>query len=323
MVLRRGAGRRRDALAVAVAVAVAALAVVAGSLGGCSTAGQHPGAVDVVLAPPPSPSRTHPPSPAPAPSPLPAPPARPSPEPSPEPSPAPSPKPRVRFDVRELPRPSVESVYQGLGQATGKPASWSVATPRERLTPAWASPDASRPPVLALEGHTYESRAAWLVTGSEGDWVQVLVPLGRGALPSDDARRVNRQAVWVERSSVRVAPVRARVVIDVSERSLTVVRAGERVTIPAAVGVAGVSDTPRGVFAIAAHTTAQVGDVVLLTAQSERLDGFYGTSYAATAIHVGPQVGQAVSNGCVRLTAGDFAEHLATLPVGTPVIVRA
>jgi lipoprotein-anchoring transpeptidase ErfK/SrfK len=230
---------------------------------------------------------------------------------------------RAKFDLASLPRPSVESVYSGLPRATKRPEAWRIAQPRERLTPGWAEPDASRPPVLALERRTYGSPAAWLVTSSSRGWVQVLVPLGRGALPSDDASRVNRQSVWVERSSVRVEPARVRVVIDVSERSLTVIEAGGgRVVVPAGVGVEGVTDTPRGVFAVAAHTTAQVGEVVLLTAQSERLDGFYGTSYAATAIHAGPDVGRATSNGCVRLTADAFAEHAATLPVGTPVIVR-
>lgn len=297
MARRRVAGRRRSVLV----AGLAALAVVVGTLGGCTTPEQE--APSDALRTPLSTSKSHPPAPAPR--------AEPS---------GPS---RAQFDVDELPKPSVSSVYSGLAQASGTPSGWNIATPRERLTPAWSRPDASRRPVLALERRTFESRAAWLVTDSDDGWVEVLVPLGRGALPSDDPEQVNRQAVWVERSSVEVAPARTRVVIDVSDRSLTVVRhEGESVTVPAAVGVKGVSDTPRGVFAVAAHTTAQVGDVVLLTAQSERLDGFYGTSYAATAIHVGTGVGRAVSNGCVRLTADAYAEHVASLPVGTPVIVR-
>jgi lipoprotein-anchoring transpeptidase ErfK/SrfK len=198
-----------------------------------------------------------------------------------------------------------------------------VALPKDDRIPVWTRPDATEPPVLALESIYYDAEARWLVLDRRPGWIKVLVPYGRGALPSSDPGKVNGTAGWLRDSDVVLRREMRSVVVDLSDRTVTVNHAdGTTDQLAAAVG-APATPTPLGLTQVFTVTEAvNTGLSVFLSMQSEALDGFYGTDYAATALHVGDGQGQAVSNGCVRLTSADF-ERLADLDPGVPVLVKA
>jgi lipoprotein-anchoring transpeptidase ErfK/SrfK len=252
--------------------------------------------------------------------------ASPSPSPSPTPKPTPTPTP-AKYSLRSLPRPDIaELLPRALPQTEARSLEdlpGSVARPNESRIPVWASPDVTEAPVLALESRYYDAEARWLVLDSRPGWVQVLIPYGRSALPSRDPEQVNGTAGWLRGSDVLLIREKRSIVVDLSDRTVTVTHAdGSSDELPAAVG-ASATPTPRGITQVFTVTEAvNTGMSVFLSMQSEALDGFYGTDYAATAIHVGVGQGQAVSNGCVRLTAQDF-DKLTDLTPGVPILIKA
>ena len=241
-------------------------------------------------------------------------------------TPKPSPTPAA-YSLKSLPRPDIaELLPRALPQAevgSLEDLPGSVARPDDSRIPVWADPDVTEAPVLALESRYYDAEARWLVLDSRPGWVKVLIPYGRGALPSRDAEKVNGTAGWLRGSDVKLIREKRSVVVDLSDRRVTVTHAdGSSDRLPAAIG-ASATPTPQGLTQVFTVTEAvNTGMSVFLSMQSEALDGFYGTDYAATALHVGVGQGQAVSNGCIRLTSADF-ERLTDLDPGVPVLVKA
>jgi lipoprotein-anchoring transpeptidase ErfK/SrfK len=150
-------------------------------------------------------------------------------------------------------------------------------------------------------------------------WLQVLVP-----------RRPNGMTAWVQGRNFLVARLRYSILVDLSERRLSVLR-GDRVVraFTVAVGAPG-TPTPVGNFFITVKlrppAISQVyGQWALgLSGYSNVLDQF-GTGDGQIALH-GTNgtwaLGRAVSNGCVRLANGDVSEVARLAPPGTPVRVQ-
>lgn len=237
-----------------------------------------------------------------------------------------------------------------------------VAVPLDLLTAGFAAPGPNAVPVLALHGHTagFEALPArWLVVDQQPGWVQVMVPVGRGALPSDDPEAVNHHAAWVLASDVELESEPTRLTISLSERTLTITTGqdapGEapgsptpsppasptpsasqeaspsptpeeaEVTFHVGVGRLDRSPTPEGLCVIAGAIFIQTGEPGLLTScQSEALDGFLA-EFALFALHPGGgfdlETGGAVSNGCIRVQRRHFDRYLADIPAGTAVVV--
>jgi len=241
-----------------------------------------------------------------------------------EPSP-PEPTPAT-YSLPALPTPDIDGMLpRGLPHArtdTLDDLPGSVAEPREARIPVWPRPDATSKPVLALESLYYDAEARWLVLERRPGWVKVLVPYGRGALPSDDPQRVNGSAGWLRGSDVTLHKEPRSVVVDLSDRTVSITQAdGTSDQVAAAIG-APATPTPRGLTQVFTVTEAvNTGLSVFLSLQSETLDGFYGTDYAATALHVGVGQGEAVSNGCVRIASADFG-LFTDLDPGVPVLIR-
>jgi lipoprotein-anchoring transpeptidase ErfK/SrfK len=230
-----------------------------------------------------------------------------------------------------LPRPVIDSILPaGLPTAGPDDLLPLAAVPRQELTPAVASPGGE--PVLALEWYSdlviEPIEARWTVVGQEPGWVRVMVPVGRGALPSVDPAAVNHQAVWVPEAAVTLEPETWRVEISLSDRQLSVFEADNKLaSFPVGVGVEGVTETPVGLCSVIARVVIQTGAESLLTnCQSEWLDTFAGASWSTIAVHEGTgfnaNTGGAVSNGCVRVGAANFKAYLDELPIGTPVIIK-
>lgn len=163
-----------------------------------------------------------------------------------------------------------------------------------------------------------------LVTGVDTSgaqpWVQVLLP-----------RRPNGTRGWVPAAVLAYTATPYRIVIDQSDRRLTLLRAGIRVlSAPAAIGAAA-TPTPNGHFAVAEtiRTNAPSGFtgpwVLPITGFSEVLNEFDGGDGRA-AIHgtsLPSLLGTRASHGCVRISNAAVVRLARVVTGGVPVDIQA
>jgi len=134
---------------------------------------------------------------------------------------------------------------------------------------------------------------------------------------------------YVRASTVRTARVRARVLVDLSSKRLTLFRSGKRVLRTSVAVGSSATPTPTGRYyvnqrlipsdpngpfgpgaiGISAHSTVLTG-----WAQGGPI-GIHGTNEPWS-------IGRAVSNGCIRVHNAVFRRIFAATPAGTPVLIR-
>jgi hypothetical protein len=152
----------------------------------------------------------------------------------------------------------------------------------------------------------------------EPSWYQVRLP-----------RRPNRRLGWVRAADVTVGEVRTRLLVDLSERRVTLFRSGRRVlSTRAAVGSPS-TPTPTGTFHVdqRLYSNDPGGpfgpSAVGIAAYSEVLTGW--TQGGPIAIHGTNRpdlIGQAVSNGCIRVRNEVVRRIFAATLAGTPVVIQ-
>jgi hypothetical protein len=152
----------------------------------------------------------------------------------------------------------------------------------------------------------------------EPSWYQVRLP-----------RPPNRRLGWVRAADVTVGEVRTRILVDLSERRVTLFRSGKRVlSTRAAVGSSS-TPTPTGTFHVdqRLHSGDPSGpfgpSAVGIAAYSEVLTGW--TQGGPIAIHGTNRpglIGQAVSNGCIRVRNGVVRRIFRETLSGTPVVIQ-
>lgn len=141
--------------------------------------------------------------------------------------------------------------------------------------------------------------------------------------------RPNGSTAWIDASEVVSFVVPNDIVIDLSDRTLRA-RHGDEVLLSAPVAVGSPSTpTPLGEFYVdisLANPGGSYGAWMLSVAGFSDVLTDFGGGIGQIAIHGWSDesvIGQAVSNGCIRLPNG-VIERLAPLaPVGTPVTIRA
>jgi hypothetical protein len=143
-------------------------------------------------------------------------------------------------------------------------------------------------------------------------------------------RKPNGVMGWVRATDVTVLHVRTRIVVDLSERRVTLYRDGQRVlTTRAAIG-SSATPTPTGSYyvnqrLVPADPTGPFGPGAIgISAFSDVLTGW--TQGGPIAIHGTNRpdlIGQAVSNGCIRVRNDVLRRLFAAAISGTPVVVRA
>ena len=135
---------------------------------------------------------------------------------------------------------------------------------------------------------------------------------------------------FVRAADVRIAAVRTRIHIDLSERRVTLFRDGKPVLRAVAAIGSPATPTPTGRFyvnqrLIPADKSGPFGPgAVGISAFSEVLTGW--TQGGPIALHGTNQpesIGRAVSNGCLRLENRVIARVFAGALAGTPVLIRA
>ena len=139
----------------------------------------------------------------------------------------------------------------------------------------------------------------------------------------------NEATGWVRAAHVRVATVRTRVLVDLSERRVTLFREGRPVfSTRAAIG-SDATPTPTGAYyvnqrLVPSDPGGPFGPGAIgISAFSEVLTGWVqGGPVAIHGTNRPDLVGQAVSNGCIRVANADLRRLWRDTPAGTPVVVR-
>ncbi len=225
-------------------------------------------------------------------------------------------------DVAETEK-TVASCRPGLTRPVGTPTS-SYAAVVQGHAVAYRRPGGAE---LAGFGRrnangvptVFAVRAERLAGDCEPTWYRVQLPM-----------KPNGITGWVRAEDVELAQVSTRVVVDLSDRTVTLFDGGRRVlSTPAAIGKPG-TPTPTGRFYVdqrlrAADPSGPFGPAAVgISAFSEVLTGW--TQGGPIAIHGTNRpdlIGHAVSTGCIRIRNDVLRTLFERTRAGTPVTVRA
>jgi lipoprotein-anchoring transpeptidase ErfK/SrfK len=174
------------------------------------------------------------------------------------------------------------------------------------------------PDVLARVGPRtiFGSPTRLAVVGASGDWLAVI-----------SATLGNRVRGFVHRTKVHLVHDPYALEVDRSRRQLTVWRMGAPLhRVALAIG-APATPTPLGRFSVTDKLSnfwsSVYGCCVLaLSGRQTRLPASWSGG-DRLAIHAGSGIGGAISNGCLRARSADMRYLLATLPLGTQVVIHA
>lgn len=206
---------------------------------------------------------------------------------------------------------------------------YEVATAKAPSVDIYASPVQPDPiksldnpqPSGASPGATFPLRM--LVVEDRGDWLKVMLPV-----------RPNGSNGWIKRSVVTIETHDYHVVVELGEHRITVWK-GNDVFLqePVGVGASGRTPTTQGLF----YTTELYS--VLPSQQSGygpyafALSGFSDVLYSFGDGGTGvlglhgtgdpSSLGKDVSNGCIRMSNTGITKLAQTLPLGTPVEIKA
>ena len=151
-------------------------------------------------------------------------------------------------------------------------------------------------------------------------WLKVLVP-----------RRPNGASGWLRSDQVRLRPVDYSVEVDLSARTVRLLRGGRAMrTWRVGIGRAW-TPTPTGSFFVTVklrppQISPVYGALALGLSGYSEVHEQFGTGDGQIALHgnlLPAHVGREVSNGCVRMDNQAISTLAGTLPLGTPVTIQA
>jgi hypothetical protein len=185
----------------------------------------------------------------------------------------------------------------------------------------YATPEDSEPMMLLPATTILETvTVVTIVEGPIDGWARVMLPV-----------RPNGSEGWVKTSDIEIYVVAGRLLVDLSEKTLTYYRGGEVVlTSTVAVGT-GRNPTPTGHFFVTDNVTltdpnSPWGPHALgLSGRSDTITEYNGGD-GIIGIHGTNRpdsIGQAASLGCVRLPNDVITAIHQMVPIGTPVEIRA
>jgi lipoprotein-anchoring transpeptidase ErfK/SrfK len=181
----------------------------------------------------------------------------------------------------------------------------------------YATADATEP-MWTLPNPTHEGvPLSFTVLDEVGSRLQVRLPI-----------RPNGSVAWVDAHQVMTWVVPNHLVVDLSDRQLTALH-GDEVLLQTAVAVGSPNTpTPLGDFYIDISLPdpgGAYGAWMLSVAGFSNVLTSFGGGIGQIAIHGWSDesvFGQAVSNGCIRMSNGVIPRLAQLAPVGTPVTVR-
>jgi lipoprotein-anchoring transpeptidase ErfK/SrfK len=174
-------------------------------------------------------------------------------------------------------------------------------------------------PMFGLPNPTHENvPLTFSIEEREGDRYHVRLPI-----------RPNGSMAWIDVDQVQAHLVDKHIVVDISDRRLTLFD-GEQKLMDESVAVGSeATPTPLGDFYVDISLPdpgGPYGDHMLSVAGFSDVLTDFGGGIGQIAIHgwSDPSVmGQAVSNGCVRLPNGTITHLAEQTSVGTPVHIQA
>ncbi|MEX2132774.1 MAG: L,D-transpeptidase [Acidimicrobiia bacterium] len=216
--------------------------------------------------------------------------------------------------------PEVRATFPGIDPAEVPEDTALVGMAKGELdvyaTPEDAEPMMSLPATTILETVTVVT----VVEGPIDGWARVMLPV-----------RPNGSVGWVKTSDIDIFVVEGRLLVDLSEKTLTYYRGGEAVlTSTVAVGT-GRNPTPTGHFFVTdnvtmANSNSPWGPHALgLSGRSDTITEYNGGD-GIIGIHGTNRpdsIGQAASLGCVRLPNDVITAIHQMVSIGTPVEIRA
>lgn len=249
----------------------------------------------------------------------------PSPTPSPRPTPTGYPENTATYDLAGLPEANVLTVIPALPVDDEPDAAFAGFTAHavSAAAPIWADPTADPVAVLPQE-FVFDGTTVAVIERQE-HWVRVLLA-GRQAEPSSG--NPGQITGWLRSSDVELTPIDTLIEVDISDRTIDIVRAGQRqrVATDFAWG-ADATPTPTGrSFVMMTRVVESFGytrgwPLVYLSVQSPTLDAFGGSDAAVTAFHYHDTRSGPLSNGCIRVDEAAIAA-LAEVPLGAGVFIR-
>ena len=202
------------------------------------------------------------------------------------------------------------------------PPPAQVAATKVASLQVFDQPAATAKVVTTLTAKTdYGLPRTLLATAAQPGWLQVLLPI-----------RPNGSQGWVRASDVGVTTTDYKIHIVLSTHHLTLTKAGSPVLDTAVVLGKSQTPTPTGSFYVTdpvdlqAQPNGAYGAFALgLSGFSDVLTSFDGGP-GQIAVHGTPypdQVGQNLSNGCVRIPNPMILQIAKLVPLGTPVTISA
>jgi lipoprotein-anchoring transpeptidase ErfK/SrfK len=142
-------------------------------------------------------------------------------------------------------------------------------------------------------------------------------------------KRPNGVTAWVPARQVKVARISTRIVVDLSEKKVTLYQGGQRVLSSTAAIGAPATPTPTGSFYVNQRLvpTDKGGPfgpgAVGVSAFSDVLTGWtQGGPIAIHGTNAPWSIGKAVSNGCIRIPNSVLTKLFDQALNGTPVLIR-
>lgn len=226
----------------------------------------------------------------------------------------------ILFPPSSAPPPIVVSGGAG-GAATATAGEFQAADAITDKVALYESPGVAMAGGRTLSNPTAEGMSlVFLVLKSQGDWLQVRIP-----------SRPNGATAWIRRADVFLRNVPNHIVVDLSDRQLTVLHVNQVVgQFRIAIGAPS-APTPTGSFYVDAlvrlpnDTTAYGSGQLSVTAFSDVYQSF-GGGPGEIAIHGTNNpalIGGTVSHGCIRMLNADWLTVANLASTGTPVQINA
>jgi len=164
----------------------------------------------------------------------------------------------------------------------------------------------------------FEALARRVDSRCRATWYRVQLPI-----------KPNGVTGWVQARDVKLSPVRTRIVVDLSSRTLTLYRSG-RVLLRTTVAVgSSATPTPTGRYyvnqkLIPADSSGPYGPAALgVSAYSTVLTGWVqGGPIGIHGTNEPWSIGRAVSNGCIRVPNATLERVFRLAAAGTPVTIN-
>jgi lipoprotein-anchoring transpeptidase ErfK/SrfK len=230
----------------------------------------------------------------------------------------------LRDDAKAAPKKRVAAPKTTVAVAPAKPAPAVTATVKVPEITAYQDAVETSPVVTKLSDKTeYKILRTFLVTDqtSHPGWLNVLLPI-----------RPNGSSGWVKASDVTLGSSDYEIKIELGAHKLTLLKLGDPVLESGVVIGKDKTPTPPGKFYVTdpldLHENSNAGYGVFalgISGYSDVLTSFKGGpgQLAVHGTNNPGEVGQNISNGCVRVP-NDIIEQIAMqAPLGTPVTIVA